>query len=94
MVYVTEQTNYQMKVLNSWEELLQFAESAQFPSHALIVRPNNREDSGSLFKDIDTPAALEEAFNKSLRYSSNGKVWAESDMRAQYNPLRILRPSH
>lgn len=89
MVHMTEKTNYQMKALESFKELQQFAESAQFPSHALIIRPNNRENSSLLFKGIDTQSALEEAFEESLKASADGKVWVETDMRAQYNPSRM-----
>ena len=88
LVHVTEKTNYQMKALESWEQLQQFGESAQFPSHALIVRPNNR-DSNLLFKGIDTQDALEDAFKESLKASADGEVWVETDMRAQYNPSRM-----
>ncbi len=62
MVHVTEQTNYQMKALESWEELLQFAATVQFPSHALIVRPNNWDDSSLLFKGIDAPSDVATVF--------------------------------
>ncbi|NBX02567.1 MAG: hypothetical protein EB059_11460 [Alphaproteobacteria bacterium] len=89
VAHVTEKTNYQMSGLESWEQLQQFAESAQFPSHALIVRPNSREDSGVLFKGINTTTALEEAFKESRKVSTDGKVWVETDMRAQFNPSRM-----
>lgn len=89
MVYVTEKTNYQMKTLESLQELEQFAELVLFPSHALIIRPNNRGDSKLLFKGIDTQNALEEAFNESLKVSADGRVWVETDMRAQFNPSRM-----
>ena len=89
MVHLTEKTNYQMRALDSWEQLQQFAETAQFPAHALIIRPNNREDSRLLFKGIDTLAALEEAFKESIKASKDGKVWVETDMRAQFNPSRM-----
>ena len=90
LTHLSEKTNYQMQALDSLEELKIFAESAQFPSHALIIRPNNRGDSGLLFKGIDTTAALEEAFKESRKVSSDGKVWVETDMRAQYNPSRMM----
>ena len=37
LTYMTEKTNYQMKELESFEELQKFAEAALFPSHALIL---------------------------------------------------------
>ncbi len=89
MMHLTEKTNYQMKAISSFGELQQFAVSAEFPSHALIIRPNNRDTKDILFKGIETTAALEEAFRKSLKASADGKVWVETDMRAQFNPSRM-----
>ena len=87
--HLSEKTNYQMTTLVSLAELEQFAKSAQFPSHALILRPNNRGDRSVVFKGVDTQVALEEAFRESLKRSSDGKVWIETDMRAQMNPSRM-----
>ncbi len=89
MAHLTEKTNYQMQALSSLEELMQFSEQAQFPSHALIVRPNSRDPKNIIFKGIDTTAALEEAFKESLKASTDGKIWVETDMRAQFNPSRM-----
>lgn len=89
LVHVTEKTNYQMKAVSSLEELHEFAKSAQFPSHALIVRPNDKKDSSLLLKGIDTPKALEQAFHASVKASGDGLAWVETDMRAQYNPSRM-----
>jgi len=87
MVHVTERTNYQMKALDSLQALRAFAKTAQFPAHALIVRPNDTR--GLLFKGIDSEASLEQAFHESATRSRDGKVWVETDMRAQHNPLRM-----
>ncbi len=40
---VSEKTNYRKESINSLEELSKFADAVQFPSHALILRPNDRE---------------------------------------------------
>jgi hypothetical protein len=89
LVHLSEKTNYQMKALSSLEELQTFAEAAQFPSHALIVRPNSRDDKAVLYKGIDTQDGLEVVFRESLKHSHDGKVWVETDMRAQFNPSRM-----
>lgn len=89
LVHLSEKTNYRMQALSSLEELQIFAESAQFPSHALILRPNNRDNKTIIFKGIETQTALEQAFRESLKHSSDGKVWVETDMRAQMNPTRM-----
>jgi len=89
MVHFSNKTNYRMKALGSFEELQKFANSAQFPSHALILRPNNRENNHPLFKGIDTQDTLEHAFKESRKHSADGQVWVETDMRAQFNPSRM-----
>lgn len=86
---LSEKTNYRMQSLSSMEELKKFAKDALFPSHALILRANNREIKNNIFKGIVSLADLEEAFNESIRYSSDKKVWVETDMRAQFNPSRM-----
>lgn len=85
----SEKTNYQMKLLGSLEELQTFAKAAQFPSHALILRPNGSETRSPIFKGLNTEAALADAFSDALKLSSAGKVWVETDMRAQMNPSRM-----
>lgn len=86
---ISEKTNYRIEPVACLEALYQFAEAAQFPSHALILRPNGREVKTPLFKGLISQAELEEAFKESLKYSLDGKVWAETDMRAQFNPSRM-----
>ncbi len=87
--HLSEKTNYRVQSLDSLEKLQKFAKDAQFPSHALILRPHNRGVKEPIFKGLNSPEALEEAFKECLKYSSDGKVWVETDMRAQFNPLRM-----
>lgn len=89
LVHATEKTNYQMKAIGSLKDLRDFAESAQFPSHALIIRPNDKKDSDLLFKGIDSEEALKKAFEASVKRSADGLAWVETDMRAHYNPSRM-----
>ena len=89
LVQVSNKTNYQMQSLNSMEELQQFALVSKFPSHALILRPNSSRDKKVLFKGVNSQSSLEEAFHESFKQSDDGKVWVETDMRAQMNPSRM-----
>lgn len=86
---LSEKTNYRMGAVDSLETLYQFAQAALFPSHALILRPNNRNNVSTLFKGICSNADLEEAFKQCLKHSTNGEVWVETDMRAHVNPSRM-----
>ncbi len=82
-------TNYRMQSVSSLAELQQFAEAAQFPSHALILRPSRREIKTPLFKGLNSQTTLEAAFAECLKHSAEDKVWVETDMRAHFNPSRM-----
>lgn len=86
---LSKETNYRMEIIDSVEALSQFAKMAKFPSHALILRPNDRNTKQPIFKGINSQAALEEAFIECKKSAAEGKVWVETDMRAQYNPSRM-----
>jgi hypothetical protein len=86
---LSEETNYRTQTVDSFEELLNVAEQAFFPSHALIVRPNVWKPGEAIYKGIETAPALEEAFERSRRGSSDKRVWVETDMRAHFNPMRM-----
>ncbi len=86
---LNEKTNFQMQEISSFEELQLFAIKANFPSHALMLRPESRDNNSIIFKGINTKEGLEQAFKESLKLSCNGKIWVETDMRAHMNPLRM-----
>lgn len=91
-LYVTDlytDTNYQMSEVSSLDELKQLAEKAQFPSHALIVRPFPRDIKEPVFKGIEKQEDLESAFLLAQKFSPENKVWMETDMRAHLNPMRM-----
>jgi hypothetical protein len=89
LVQASEKTNYQMKVVSTLDELQDFAKSAQFPSHALVLRPNDRSSRDVLFKGIVDNTVLKRSFESAICSSRDGLVWAETDMRAQFNPSRM-----
>ena len=89
IVHASEKTNYQMKAVSTLDELQEFATSAQFPSHALVMRPNDRSSKDVLFKGIMDQNVLIEFFERAKHTSSDGLVWVETDMRARFNPTRM-----
>jgi hypothetical protein len=76
------------KQLSSWEELLDFLVEAQFPSHHLVVRPDD-EYHLECRKGIHSLESLKEAFDWASRLSKEGKVFVENDLRAHANPTRM-----
>ena len=83
---LSTRTNFNGSKIKSLEELLEFAKSALFPSHGLILRKSNGfiED---IYKGITTEKDLKNAFTALM--DKYGNVYAETDMRALYNPTRM-----
>ena len=73
-------------VVRNMRELMNFASRAQFPSHALIVRPSEN-DLSRIVKGITDKDALQKLFLEYLAIS--GSAFVETDMRAMHNPSRM-----
>ncbi len=82
-------TNYQMQTIDSLASLNEFAEKAQFPSHALIIRPNAPRDNQHIVKGLQNQDDLEHAFHHACSLSDDSSAWIETDMRAHVNPSRM-----
>lgn len=85
--HVSTHTNFNAKEVLDWKTLQLFAEQVKFPSHALILRPAVDVYS-EMQKGISTWEKLEEVFH-SLK-EKFGSVYVETDMRAHFNPSRML----
>ena len=79
-------TNFRAEEIKSEEQLLDFAQATGFPSHALILR-RSHEDKTSIIKGIRDIEALKAHYH-ALK-NTYGEVFAETDMRAMYNPTRM-----
>ena len=69
-------------IKNNLEE---FLKKADFPNHALIVKPNNGLGAIKGIRDL---AGLEEAIKRSRDLSADGEAVIESDLRAMCSPSR------
>lgn len=79
-------TNFNGKIIKNQRELLDFADKAQFPSHGIILR-KSKEENTAIYKGITDATSLTEIFNRlSAEFST---VYAETDMRAMFNPTRM-----
>ena len=83
---ISMETNFNGKTINSEYELLAFAEQIQFPSHGIILRPAEKVYS-KIYKGIVTHELLLQHF-EALK-SEFVSVYAETDMRALFNPTRM-----
>ncbi|MFV8270864.1 DUF6671 family protein [Flavobacterium sp. GT2N3] len=80
------ETNFYGENIHSKDMLLNFANRIQFPSHAIILR-TKADDRTAIIKGITTGRQLEDSFQHLM--SVYGSVYAETDMRALYNPTRM-----
>ena len=83
---ISTETNFARQQIQDEEALLAFAKAALFPSHALILRPF-KDAKQDIVKGIQDETLLLESFRK-LK-AEHDSVYAETDMRALYNPSRM-----
>lgn len=79
-------TNFNAIQIQSWRELTSFAQKCNFPEHGLILR-KSKEENTAIYKGITDYETLKKTFD--LLYSQYQSVFAETDMRASYNPTRM-----
>jgi hypothetical protein len=79
-------TNFNGTELMDYAHLVEFANTALFPSHGLILRKAKEEKVG-VVKGIGSWHTLQETYWNIFRLY--GQVYVETDMRAMYNPTRM-----
>ncbi len=79
-------TNFNGAEIKTEKELTEFANSARFPSHALILR-KAKDDYTEIIKGINDWETLIEACQ--ILFNRYGSAYIETDMRALYNPTRM-----
>jgi hypothetical protein len=83
------------KVVDLETDIEAFLEEVQFPSHGLIVKPNQVSalkkwfSNHAIAKGIQDPEKLRSAIQKAAEVSKDQKVVIESDVRAFMNPTRM-----
>jgi len=85
---VTDKTNFGHCRAQHANDLDEFIQSSLFPSHALIVRPNEGIKPGFLFKGIVDKHALSSAVALCSSASDDRLALVGTDMRAHMNPTR------
>tara|TARA_R110002072_G_scaffold216973_2_gene374557 strand:+ start:161 stop:1009 length:849 start_codon:yes stop_codon:yes gene_type:complete len=83
---LSTETNFNGKEIKTEKELLHFAESVKFPTHGLILR-KSQNDNTSIIKGIVDLAVLKKAFKELIKTANS--IFVETDMRAMYNPTRM-----
>lgn len=86
---VSENTNFCSKVVTPDDDISDFIEHARFPEHALVVSAGTIEHRLPIFKGIRGAAELQSSIKRCAKASADGRVLLQTDMRANFNPLRM-----
>ena len=85
--HLTTDTNFDGREITTESEALEFAKRVLFPSHGLILKGQQHANT-CIEKGIMQQEHLLTILRKHL--PATGKLWIETDMRALYNPTRML----
>lgn len=85
--HLTTDTNFDGREITSESEALEFAKIVLFPSHGLVLKEKQHANT-CIEKGIMHQEQLIAIVRKYLPII--GKLWIETDMRALYNPTRML----
>ena len=80
-------TNFNSSEINNEQELLEFARIAKFPSHAMILR-KSKTNTKAIVKGLTNENELKKIAEQMLE--KYGSFYVETDMRAMYNPSRMM----
>jgi len=80
------ETNFNGKLITNEADLLEFAEKVNFPSHAIILKSEETNYS-KIIKGITDKNILLNSYNELKQEFKS--VYAETDMRALFNPTRM-----
>lgn len=80
------ETNFDGTEIKSVDELLAFAGKIGFPSHGIILK-KAKENFTGIIKESRTIDEL--IINYEILKNTDGSAYAETDMRAMYNPSRM-----
>lgn len=84
---ISTKTNFSSVIMTPGNDITEFIQKAMFPTHGLIVKSTD-DDHAFLSKGINDSKDLITAIEQAHKYSEKIKI--ETDMRAMYNPSRML----
>jgi hypothetical protein len=89
VVHRRTRTNFDHMIAAEGDDINGFLDRIGFPSHAVIVRPEDQRDLSVLAKGITELASLRTAIRDVAARAASGRVMIQTDMRAHLNPTRM-----
>ena len=83
---ISTNTNFHAAEIPNTAALLAFAKKVKFPEHGIILRPSKHNNKSIVKGIIDYPTLHQTADSI---WNQFGQLYAETDMRAMYNPTRM-----
>lgn len=83
---ISTDTNFNARELVTEDELIRFAQEVGFPEHGIILR-KSKVEMEDIYKGITDFDVLKNTFKQLIQKGDS--VYAETDMRALYNPKRM-----
>lgn len=90
----SEDTNFSSIVIKPGEDISGFLDRTQFPSHAVVVSPNQPVITIPGFKGIVDRSALGPLLHQCACVSTDRTALLQTDMRANFNPSRMKVIQH
>lgn len=87
--FIAEATNFDHLAVSPGDTLESFLGRIGFPTHGVIVRPNDDQSTAALTKGIVKWDHLTRAIAEAAAASRDGRARLETDMRAHFNPTRM-----
>jgi hypothetical protein len=86
--HFTVETNFRQQDIKSLKELEAFKKNIGYPAHGIILKIKDFNDKNSIHKDFTSINELNSHVSAAL--DKGFSISAETDMRAMYNPTRML----
>ena len=83
---ISLETNFDGKTITTQLELIEFADKVHFPSHGIILKSTEKNPL-KIFKEIQSKEELLKKYHELAKEYTT--VFAETDMRAMFNPTRM-----
>lgn len=88
--FLSDRTNYSHHTAKKIEDIADWLQTVRFPTHGLVVRLNVDGPGPPIEKGIVSTDRLEAAIADACANASGGLAWVETDMRAHFNPTRMV----
>lgn len=86
--HLTVETNFSYSEIKSIKDIEKLKTVIGFPEHGIILKTTNNDNTKTIYKEFKSPKDLDIIVHDALK--AGRIIQAVTDMRAMYNPTRML----